>query len=39
MLADRPADIIISDQDMPEISGKEFLAEVAKNTRRVTASC
>lgn len=28
-LAERPADIIISDQQMPEISGKEFLREVA----------
>jgi DNA-binding NtrC family response regulator len=30
MLAAQPADIIISDQSMPEISGTEFLAEVAK---------
>lgn len=29
MLAERPADIIISDQMMPETSGKEFLGEVA----------
>jgi DNA-binding NtrC family response regulator len=29
MLAERPADIIISDQVMPETSGKEFLREVA----------
>lgn len=29
MLADRPADIVISDQQMPEISGTEFLCEVA----------
>ncbi len=26
----RPADIVISDQSMPEIGGKEFLREVAK---------
>jgi DNA-binding NtrC family response regulator len=30
MLLERSADIIISDQDMPEISGAEFLAEMAK---------
>jgi len=30
MLAERRADIVISDQTMPEISGTEFLAEVAK---------
>ncbi len=30
MLSERPADIIISDQEMPEISGTEFLAEVTK---------
>ncbi|MFL6210414.1 MAG: response regulator [Pyrinomonadaceae bacterium] len=30
MLAERPADIIISDQSMPEISGTEFLGEVAR---------
>lgn len=30
MLAERPADIVISDQSMPEISGTEFLIEVAK---------
>jgi DNA-binding NtrC family response regulator len=30
MLSERPADIIISDQHMPEISGTEFLAEVAQ---------
>jgi DNA-binding NtrC family response regulator len=29
MLAERPADIVISDQSMPEISGTEFLCEVA----------
>jgi DNA-binding NtrC family response regulator len=29
VLAERPVDIIISDQDMPEISGTEFLCEVA----------
>jgi DNA-binding NtrC family response regulator len=29
MLAERPADIIISDQSMPEIKGTDFLAEVA----------
>ncbi|HYY58139.1 MAG TPA: response regulator [Pyrinomonadaceae bacterium] len=28
-LAEHPADIVISDQMMPEISGKEFLREVA----------
>ncbi|HKC66267.1 MAG TPA: response regulator [Pyrinomonadaceae bacterium] len=30
MLEERPADIIISDQNMPEISGTEFLTEMAK---------
>ena len=30
MLSERPADIVISDQSMPEISGTEFLGEVAK---------
>lgn len=30
LLAERPADVVISDQVMPEISGKEFLREVAK---------
>ena len=30
LLSERPADIVISDQDMPEISGKEFLGEAAK---------
>jgi DNA-binding NtrC family response regulator len=29
LLAERPADIIISDQTMPEIKGTEFLSEVA----------
>lgn len=29
MLAERPAEIVISDQLMPEISGTEFLREVA----------
>lgn len=29
MLAERPADIVISDQAMPEIKGTDFLAEVA----------
>jgi len=29
MLAERPADIVISDQQMPEIKGTEFLGEVA----------
>lgn len=29
MLAEQPADIIISDQSMPEIKGTEFLGEVA----------
>jgi DNA-binding NtrC family response regulator len=29
MLAERPADIVISDQAMPDISGTHFLAEVA----------
>ena len=29
MLAERPADIVISDQLMPEIKGTDFLAEVA----------
>jgi DNA-binding NtrC family response regulator len=30
MLSEQPADIIISDQEMPDISGTEFLAEMAK---------
>ena len=30
MLAEQPADIIISDQKMPEISGSDFLMEVAR---------
>ena len=30
LLAERPADIIISDQEMPEISGTEFLSEVSR---------
>jgi DNA-binding NtrC family response regulator len=30
MLSERPADVVISDQGMPEISGTEFLSEVAK---------
>jgi len=30
MLLERPSDIIISDQNMPEISGTEFLAEIAE---------
>jgi DNA-binding NtrC family response regulator len=30
MLSERPVEIIISDQDMPEISGTEFLSEMAK---------
>lgn len=30
-LAEREADIIISDQSMPEITGTEFLAEVARD--------
>jgi DNA-binding NtrC family response regulator len=30
MLSERAADIVISDQNMPEISGKEFLSEAAK---------
>jgi DNA-binding NtrC family response regulator len=30
MLKERRADIVISDQNMPEISGTEFLAEIAK---------
>lgn len=34
MLSERPADIIISDQEMPEISGTAFLAEVAKEYPR-----
>jgi DNA-binding NtrC family response regulator len=34
MLSERPADIIISDQEMPEISGTEFLAEMAKEYPR-----
>ena len=29
VLAERPIEIVISDQDMPEISGTEFLCEVA----------
>lgn len=34
MLSERQADIVISDQAMPEISGTEFLAEVAKEYPR-----
>jgi|ERR1043165_317526 DNA-binding NtrC family response regulator len=34
MLSERPADVIISDQNMPEISGTEFLAEAAKEYPR-----
>jgi DNA-binding NtrC family response regulator len=30
ILEERPADIVISDQSMPEIKGTEFLSEVAK---------
>jgi DNA-binding NtrC family response regulator len=30
MLSERPAEIIISDQEMPEITGTEFLSEAAK---------
>jgi two-component system response regulator HupR/HoxA len=30
MLEERPSDIVISDQNMPEISGTEFLYEVAE---------
>lgn len=30
MLAERPADIVISDQTMPEIEGTDFLREVAE---------
>ena len=29
MLAERPADIVISDQTMPDIKGTDFLSEVA----------
>ena len=29
MLAARPADVVISDESMPDISGKAFIAEVA----------
>ncbi len=29
MLAERPADVVISDQTMPDTTGKVFLAEVA----------
>jgi DNA-binding NtrC family response regulator len=29
MLGERPADIVISDQNMPEIKGTDFLGEVA----------
>jgi serine/threonine-protein kinase len=29
LLAEEPADVVISDQTMPGLSGKEFLAEVA----------
>jgi DNA-binding NtrC family response regulator len=34
MLRERPADVIISDQNMPEISGTEFLAEATKEYPR-----
>lgn len=30
MLSERPADIVISDQQMPEIAGTDFLSETAK---------
>jgi DNA-binding NtrC family response regulator len=30
MLSEQPTDIIISDQEMPEISGMKFLSEVAQ---------
>ena len=30
MLSEQPADIVISDHLMPEISGREFLSEVAR---------
>ena len=30
MLAERPADVVISDQRMPEIDGSDFLREVAE---------
>ena len=30
MLEERPADIVISDQSMPEIKGTDFLSEVAR---------
>ncbi len=30
MLGERPADIVVSDQNVPEISGTEFLREVAE---------
>ena len=33
-LSERPADIVISDQTMPEITGTEFLAEVARDYPR-----
>lgn len=36
LLSEHPADIIISDQEMPEISGTEFLAEA---TRDYPLSC
>ena len=31
MLSEQPADMIISDQLMPEMSGREFLSEVARS--------
>ena len=34
ILSERPADVIILDQNMPEISGTELLAEVAKEYPR-----
>lgn len=33
-LSERPADIVISDQTMPEITGTKFLAEVARDYPR-----
>ena len=41
LLAERPADIVISDQRMPEITGVQFLQEVAEQypaSRRVILS-
>ena len=34
LLAQRPADVVIADQSMPDISGTQFLAQVARDSPR-----